>query len=291
MAAWIYVGLIWCVPVFLVAGPLVGGSGAGWRLIWIALAPVTFGLGYLATCGLLARITMRSIVPGLFPRDVGHAIYGGRRLYGLCWTSVYYFTPLYNIILALPLLKRLVLRLFGYRGASDVVTYPDTWIRDLPLLDIGANVYLSNRATIATNICLKGGKILVKGVRIGRDVLVGHLAVIAPGAIIHDGAQIGVVAAIGLNSEIGTGTRIGPCCAIHHGVRIGSGVEVGGHSYVGLNAVIADGIRLPTASMIPNNAVIERQEDVARHLSSNTEATDLLRLEIAEAVAVAGGTG
>ncbi len=37
----------------------------------------------------------------------------------------------------------------------------------------------------------------------------------------------------------------------------------------------------------PNTAVIERQEDVARHLSSNTEATELLRLEIAEAVAAA----
>ena len=35
------------------------------------------------------------------------------------------------------LYPRDVFRIFGYRGSMDFTIYPDTWIRDLPLLDFG----------------------------------------------------------------------------------------------------------------------------------------------------------
>jgi hypothetical protein len=48
-------------------------------------------------------------------------------------------------------------RLFGYRGSMKFTVYPDTWIRDLPLLMFGEGAYVSNRATLRTNIVLSNG--------------------------------------------------------------------------------------------------------------------------------------
>jgi hypothetical protein len=69
-------------------------------------------------------------------------------MYGLCWTSLYYCKPVYHFCLCVPWLKALVFRLFGYRGDLNFTVYPDTWIRDLPLLDFGKGAYISNRATL-----------------------------------------------------------------------------------------------------------------------------------------------
>src|SRR5690606_32657555 len=99
--------------------------------------------------GLLSCPFQSAIIPGRFPRDLGESIYARRRLYGLCWTLVYYCKPVYAGWLAVPALKRLLFRLFGYRGPTDFTVYPDTWIRDLPLLHFGSGVYVANRATLA----------------------------------------------------------------------------------------------------------------------------------------------
>ena len=83
-------------------------------------------------------------MPGSFPRDLRAPLYRGRRLYGLCWTAVYYFTPVYWLFLTVPLLRRALFRLFGYRGQMDFTVYPDTWIRDLPLLEFGRGAYVGS---------------------------------------------------------------------------------------------------------------------------------------------------
>ena len=46
--------------------------------------------------------------------------------------------PIYFVALSHPVAQAaLTFRLFGYRGQMDFTVYPDTWIRDLPLLDFG----------------------------------------------------------------------------------------------------------------------------------------------------------
>lgn len=192
---------------------------------WIAFGTLTPVL-YLAmlplVAGLLSRLTLFAMIPGRFPRDLGHHIYGPRRLHGLCWTSIYYNPPVYHLVLALPWLRHLVMRLFGYRGSTDFALYPDTWIRDLPLLSIGSGAYLSNRATISPNMCLKNGTILVAPVEIGAGSLIGHAALIAPGVVIEDDVEIGVQTAVSVGARIGAGARIGHCCSIDRRVEVGS---------------------------------------------------------------------
>jgi hypothetical protein len=48
----------------------------------------------------------------------------------------------------------LAFRLLGHRGSLDFKVDPDTWIRDLPLRDLGPGAYVSNRATLGTNMVL-----------------------------------------------------------------------------------------------------------------------------------------
>ncbi len=162
----------------------------------------------------------------------------------------------------MPLLKRLTFRLFGYRGALDFTVQPDSWIRDLPLLDVGPGVYVSNKATIGTNMCLQNGDILVAPVRIGPGALIGHLCMVAPGASIAEGAEIGVGVAIGLNVRVGRGAKISSCAIVNHGAVIGDRCEVGAGAYVGAKAVVESGVSIPPGCVVPKGAVLRSNDDV-----------------------------
>ena len=245
-----------------------------------AAAPATFTIAYVLVAGGLSRLSLRAMVAGRFPRDLQHPVYGPRRLYGVCWTAIYYFPLLYHAVLATPGLKRLTFRLFGYRGSLDFATYPDTWLRDLPLVTFGAGCYLSNKATISPNMCLNNGKILIAPVSIGAQSMVGHAAQIGPGATVGayavighgsliapnvrlgEGADVGVAAAIGVGVRIGDGAHIGHCVTVEHGSMIGSRCDVGSRAYVGQKTVIHDGVRIPPGAVIPGRLVLRTQADV-----------------------------
>jgi carbonic anhydrase/acetyltransferase-like protein (isoleucine patch superfamily) len=258
----IYLAGIVGLPLVLAVYP-VFAAPAGWqRIALLGLAPVVYGLTYPLIAGALARLTLGAIVAGRFPRDLGHRVYGPRRLYALCWTAVYYCGPIYHAVLAIPLLKRATLRLFGYRGSLRFTTYPDTWLRDLPLLDVNEGAYLSNKATIGTNMCLRDGTIVVDRVRIGRGVMIGHLAMLAPGSSMDDRAELGVGAALGIGVHVGEDSKIGPTCVVDHGAVVGRGCTIGTGSYVGKKAVIEDGVTIPAGFAVPERAVVRSQADV-----------------------------
>jgi acetyltransferase-like isoleucine patch superfamily enzyme len=211
----------------------------------------------------------RAIVAGRFPRDLGHPIYFHRRLYGLCWTAVYYFTPIYFLALSLPVLKTVLFRGFGYRGQMGFTTYPDTWIRDLPLVKLGKGAYLSNKATIGTNIALPDGSILVESVTVEENALIGHLVMLAPGTHIKRGADVGVGTAIGLRTTVGEGAKINPGCSLEHGVKLGPGVKVGSVTYIASAVEVAADIIIPSGVTIPARMRITRQEEAsffAKHI-------------------------
>jgi len=241
-----------------------------WGIAALMLFPAIYGVGYVLMAGLLARLTRASIVPGRYPRSLGNPIYGPRRLYALCWTALYYCGPLYHAVLAIPFAKRVVFRLFGYRGSLDFQTYPDTWLRDLPLLTIGKGAYLSNKATISPNMCLKNGKIIVLPVNIGAGTMIGHLTMIAPGVDIGAGSEVGVGAALGINVSVGAHTLIDHEVILDHDVAIGDRCVIGTRSYVGRKAVVRSGIRLPPASVVPARTILMTQAE-ADALSQRTD--------------------
>lgn len=235
----------------------------------LGIGPLAYSALFMAIGGILSLPHQKGIVEGKFPRDVAHPVYFDRRMYGLCWTSLYYFKPVYYICLTVPSLKTATFRLFGYRGHMGFTVYPDTWIRDLPLLEFGDGAYISNRATIGTNIAMRNGSILVSKVRVEAGGLVGHLTMLGPGAHVGKDAEIGVGCGIGMQARIADRASVGPVTVIDNGAVIAAGASVGTMSYVGKRTELSAGVSVPAGSMIPNRQVVRSGEDAKRYLSSS----------------------
>ena len=89
-------------------------------------------------------------------------------------------------------------------------TYPDTWVRDLPLLQLGEGAYVSNKATIGTNIAMADGTIVVDSVN-GDGSLVGQWQLL-PRVESGKGVEIGVGCAIGLKTVLDENVKVNPRC-------------------------------------------------------------------------------
>lgn len=244
------------------------------RMCLILLIPLLYSTLYVLLAATLSLPHQRAIVAGRFPRSVTHPVYFHRRLYGLCWTAVYYFTPVYFIALSIPPLKTILFRGFGYRGDMEFTTYPDTWIRDLPLLRLGKGAYLSNKSTIGTNIAFPDGSILVEPVTVEDGALVGHLAMLAPGVEIKKGAEVGVGVSIGLKTIVGEGVKINPGCSIEHGVKIGAHSKIGAVTYLASAVTIGPNMVIPGGVTIPARTRIKTQEE-AQFFAGHIEAAKL----------------
>jgi carbonic anhydrase/acetyltransferase-like protein (isoleucine patch superfamily) len=229
------------------------------------MAPLLWTLVFLGIAGLLSVPHRFAVTAGKFLRDLNDPLYFHRRLHGLCWTTVFYNKPAYFTCLSIPAFKWMTFRMFGYRGSMNFTVYPDTWIRDLPLLHFDDGVYVSNRATLGTNIVLRNGYLLVRSIRLRSKALVGHLAMLAPGVELGVGAEVAVGGGIGIGTKLGSGSFVGPCCVIEHGVRLGANASVGAQSYVGSGSALADDSCLPAGSFLAprtrvTNAPGERTE-------------------------------
>ena len=229
---------------------------------FLVLAPVLYALGFVLTAGLFSLPFHRAIVPGSFPRDLSAPAYRHRRFYGLCWTAVFYFTPIYWMFLTVPPLKTLLFRLFGYRGQMRFTVYPDTWIRDLPLLELGEGAYVANKATLGTNVCLNDGTILVDRVSLAKGTMVGHLTMLAPGVVMEEGSEVGVGVALGMRARLEPGVSIGACSQVGHLVRMETGSSTGSSVDVGAGARIGPGIHVPGGTFVPKRARWRTAEDL-----------------------------
>lgn len=246
---------IYAVPAAILLTATCAIPSDALRLLTLLVAaPLGYPTLFVLTAAAISRPHQRAIVPGKFPRDVAHPIYRARRIYGLCWTCVYYNKPLYFLVLSIPALRRMTFRAFGYRGQLDFTVYPDTWIRDLPLLDFGAGAYLANRATLGTNMALSNGTSFVDRITVGANATVGHLAVLAPGVVIGARAEVGAAAVIGIGVKIGERANVQPCAGINHAARIGDGATVGTSAYVGSAAVLDPGVHVAPAAAVPSRS-------------------------------------
>lgn len=247
----LYLTLIFGAPAIAVTGLWFLVDHSWLRLVVALSAPLVYSFLFCVTAGLLCLPHRKGIIAGKFPRDVGHPVYFDRRMYGLCWTSLFYFKPVYYLALTIPTLKWITFRLFGYRGQMDFTTYPDTWIRDLPLLDLGKGAYIANRATLGTNLALPTGEIMVAPISVGHNGLVGHLVAIACGSSLGAGSEIGACGAVGYKSTIGANTQIAGRCVVEHGVVIGDDCSVGTNSYIGSASRVASGAIIRPGSNLP----------------------------------------
>ena len=227
-------------------------DAAAARAAFLVLSPLLYALGFVLVAGIASRPFHRSIVPGSFARDLATKAYRGRRYYGLCWTAVFYFTPIYWMFLTVPALKRLLFRLFGYRGTMNFVVYPDTWIRDLPLLEFGEGAYVANKATLGTNVCLNDGTILVDRIALGRGTMVGHMSMLAPGVVMEEGSEVGVGVALGMRVHLEAGVSVGGCCDIGHLTRMEAGSSTGTSVDIGAGSRIGPKVHVPGGIFVPS---------------------------------------
>ena len=239
------------------------------RCLTLLSLPLLYTIGFSTIAGCLSLSHQKAILPGKFPRNVGHAVYFHRRLYGLCWTSLFYFKPLYFLVLSIEPLRKYTFRLFGYRGNLDFSIYPDTWIRDLPLLSFGVGAYLSNKATIGTNIVLPNGRILVGPIVVEEGAVVGHAAMLAPGCHIGKRAEVGVGTGLGLNVRVEEQAKIGPLCGIDNCASIGFGSKIGGTTMLGPYVRIGDGISIPRASAIPERTQVNSESEAVAYVPTS----------------------
>ncbi len=276
----VYQLLIIAVPFGIAATPFLLEMPLWGRGLYLFLAPLVYGVSYVLLCGLLSRPFRSGIQEGKFERSLNNPVYCRRRLHALCWTSIYY-SPGYAYFLAFPKLRALLFRLFGYRGALDFTCYPDTWLRDLLILQIGSGTYLSNKSTIGTNLALKDGRIMVEGIQIGAGAMVGHLVMVAAGSRLDDGAEISHGTASGARVSLGKNAVVNPDCGIDHRAEIGDSAEVGTRSYVGLAAVIGPGVHVPPGSVIARRTRIRTQADMDQLRAFETQELIALRLLLA----------
>lgn len=255
-----------------------------WRAAGCSLAIIVFMFSFVVVAGLFSRIGHAGIVAGKFPRRADHPVYAQRRIYGLCWTQLYYFRPLYAFCLSMPWMKWLVLRLFGMQGPLDFTVFPDCWLRDLPLLTIGEGAYLANRSTIGTNICINDGSILVGPITLLAHSMVGHLAVIALSVRVGERTDIGVGVTLGLRVKVGHDSAIRPKASIGHGVTIGDGTTVESLSIVANGAQLGPGLKIRFAAVIPPGAVVQTQAEADSYFSAENQTLLLRSAEILDMV-------
>ena len=242
----------------------------GWvTAVLVLTAPLTFSAMVVLIAGTLSLPCQPAVVRSKYPHDLRYPLYAMRRLYGIALCSVIYFRPVFHLVLLVRPLKALMFRLFGYRGSLDFTVYPDTWIRDLPLLDFGKGVYVANRVTLGSNIVLRSGEIYVDRIVIGQNTTVGHLTLLGPGCRFGKDTEIGVACDLGMGITIGGRTTVGPTSGIDHGCAIGNDVRIGTRSHIGTNCRIGDGVRLPPGSIVPKRSVITCQQDVEQVLISS----------------------
>lgn len=247
--------LIFGTPLAATFGAVNSTTGV-LRVLVLLTSPIFFALLMVFIAGGLSLPFHASIRPGKFPRTLDHPTYRRRRYYGICWASLFYCKPIYYLCLTIPWLKWLTFRLFGYRGQMNFTVYPDTWIRDLPLLELGEGAYIANRVTLGTNMPLRDGKVLVDYVRVGRGALIGHLTMLAAGVNIGDGTELGAGCAAGIRVTTGRDCDIGGMCVLGHLAKLNSNIRLGLSSYVGVAAKVDENAVLPAFSSVPDRGVL-----------------------------------
>ncbi len=239
------------------------------------LAPLVFMFSFVLIAGIFAQISRFGIIEGKFPRLTSHPIYALRKIYGTAWTQVFYFKPLYAVMLAIPLFKRILFRLFGYRSNLDFALYPDSWIRDLPLVSIGKGAYIANRCALGTNLSLSDGSTLVGPITIGEGALIGHLCAMAVGCKVGDGAEMESTSSMGVKVKLGKKVKVCARAGIYHAVDIGENSVIGAGTSIGVRVRIGPNIRIAMGAYIPTGAHIKTQEEANDYFSLENQKLKL----------------
>ncbi len=212
-----------------------------------------------------------NIKVGNFERDQSIKDYKDRVDYTMELRKFTYNPAVLNVIFSDQALKTKFFRTFGYKGKVNFTIYPKCWLRDLPLLDIGDNVYLGDNILLGTNQLTPDQKSLLVGkIQIGDNCIFNQGCSVAGKTTIGADGIIGFEVAIGFRNTIGRGVKIGERSTIGHGNKIGENVSIGYHSKIGHFCVIEDGVKLNEMTEIPSYSLVTSEGIYDRRKKQNT---------------------
>jgi len=205
------------------------------------------------------QAVVSNIKAGTFQRLKENKDYQDRLIYTKAFRKFIYNPAILNEILSCTLLKEAFFRIFGYKGALDFTIYPNCWLRDLPLLDIGSNTYLADGILLGTNQVSVDQKVLKVGaIKIGERCVFDQDCKLGYNAKIGNDCVIGIQSSIGLRCRMGDNVKLGEATTIRHGVTIGRDVIVGSETQIGNFSVIEEGVELPEFSRIPSFSLVTK---------------------------------
>ncbi|TNE49569.1 MAG: hypothetical protein EP344_18050 [Bacteroidetes bacterium] len=211
--------------------------------------------------------SVRNIKAGKFVRNTNDPDYNDRIVYTKALRDFLYNPAVLNIIFGERELKEKFFRAFGYAGKVDFTIYPKCWLRDLPLLDIGKNVYLADNILLGSNQVSPDQKTIVVGeIRIGDNTIFNQGCTVAGNTTIGKDCIIGFETAIGFGNTIGDNTVIGERATVGHCNKIGENVTIGYMCKIGRFCVIEDGVTIdemtdiPSYSLVTKNGIFSRRK-------------------------------
>lgn len=197
--------------------------------------------------------SVNNIKVGKFQRNAEEKDYKDRLIYTKVLRTFLYNPAVLNVVFSDQSLKENFFRAFGYKGTVNFTIYPKCWLRDLPLLDIGDNVYLGDNILLGTNQVSPNQKELVVGkIKIGDRCIFNQGCTVGGKTTIGQDCIIGFESAIGFGNTIGKNTQIGERVTVGHCNKIGSNVKIGYMCKVGRFCVIDEGVEIEEMTDIPS---------------------------------------
>ena len=204
--------------------------------------------------------------PGTFQRDPESQDYRDRLTYTKAFRKFAYNPAILNEIFSDVELKEKFFRTFGYQGALDFTIYPNCWLRDLPMLDIGSGTYLADGILLGTNQVSTDQKVLRVGrIKIGERCVFDQQCKLGYNSRIGNDCIIGIQTAIGLKCKMGDNVKVGEATTIRHSVTIGDNVVIGAETQIGNFVIIDEGVeilefsRIPSFSHVTSEGIVNRK--------------------------------
>jgi NDP-sugar pyrophosphorylase family protein len=215
-----------------------------------------------------------NIKAGKFVRDTNNADYNDRVVYTKVLRTFVYNQAVLNVVFGEQELKEKFFRAFGYNGKVKFTIYPKCWLRDLPLLDIGENVYLGDNILLGTNQVTPDQKKLVVGkIQIGDNCIFNQGCTLAGKSSMGNDCIVGFETAIGFGNTIGNNTNIGERVTVGHCNKIGSNVTIGYMCKIGRFCVIEDGVEIEEMTNIPSYSLVTKNGIFSRRKKSSKIAS------------------
>jgi carbonic anhydrase/acetyltransferase-like protein (isoleucine patch superfamily) len=265
---WAYFAACVALPVALVRylGPVAGA------VAWALLAPWSALLGMAIAHRLLPPIQEGVFRPFADRGSVRWALKG--------WAPAVYLTVFQPVFFLSPRFQRIALRAFGARLAHGAWVTSRTILHEPHLVTIGRDSVVGEYAHLACSFQPRVGTLIVAGIHVGDDVLIGAHAVLGAGCRVGDRSVIEYRASVGAHASIGEDARVGAVTFIGNRVRIGRGVRIGKGCLIRTGAVIQDGARLADGTVWPvasASAGTQRSDGIASPELPPSEPAGALR--------------